>query len=85
MLLSISFLISYKKNTLSILMFLVYLFLPIVIYSLKIVTKPFSNTYKFKGNFYWKIGRTNQFLKKIYTEFYLMIFQFVFIETIEEF
>ena len=51
MLLSISFLISYKKNTLSILMFLAYLFLPIVIYSLKIVTKPFSNTYKFKGNF----------------------------------
>jgi len=64
MYLSISFLISYKKNILSILMFLVYLFLPILIYSLKIVTKPFSSTYKFKGNFYWKIGRTNDFLKK---------------------
>ena len=29
--------------------------------SYKIVTKPTSNTYSFKGNFYWKIGRSSQF------------------------
>lgn len=37
------------------------LFLILTVTSYKIVTKPNSNTYSFKGNFYWKIGRSTQF------------------------
>lgn len=38
-----------------------FLFLFLTVASYKIVTKPGSNTYSFKGNFFWKIGRSNQF------------------------
>ena len=32
--------------------------------SYKIVTKPSCNAYKFNGNFYWKVGRSEKFKKK---------------------
>ena len=44
-------------------MFLCLLFIIFSVYSHKITTKPPCNSYKFKGNFYWKIGRSNKFKK----------------------
>ena len=33
--------------------------------ALKIVTKPFANTYQYNGNFFWKIGKSSDFKQKV--------------------
>ena len=32
--------------------------------TLKIVTKPLANTYQYNGNFFWKIGKSEDFKQK---------------------
>ena len=45
-----------------------YLFIILLINTinaLKIVTKPFANTYQYNGNFFWKIGKSSDFKQKV--------------------